>query len=146
MNTKVESYKIKGWKKKETGLLISENENRVLNLKYFYCINNIPVQMHYRYWDRNASPQYVEETYCYFDENGKMFYAGKRSTTLSPEEIPAKLKSIPLTEPDLSKKELYDFVIKYWELAQLAVEDHKNPKPAQEGQDESNQIEEGNNQ
>lgn len=36
MNTKVESYKIKGWKKKETGLLISENENWIL-------VNHIPV-------------------------------------------------------------------------------------------------------
>ena len=36
MNIKVESYKIKGWKKKETGLLISENENWIL-------VNHIPV-------------------------------------------------------------------------------------------------------
>ena len=35
MNTKVESYKIKGWKDKETGVLISENEDWIL-------VNHIP--------------------------------------------------------------------------------------------------------
>ena len=36
MNRKVESYKIKGWKEKGTGVLISENENWIL-------VNHIPV-------------------------------------------------------------------------------------------------------
>ncbi|MEZ4958026.1 MAG: hypothetical protein R2825_30990 [Saprospiraceae bacterium] len=107
-----------------TRILISENEHRLLNLKYFYYKNNIPIQMHYRYWDKNRDPQFVEETYMYFDEEGKMFYAGERGTELEEGEIPAKMKSIDLSIPKKSKKELYEFALKYWELAKPLVDQH----------------------
>lgn len=111
-----------------TRILISENEHRLLNLKYFYYRNNIPIQMHYRYWDKNLDPQFVEETYLYFDDKGKMFYAGERGTELFEGEIPAKMKSIDLSIPQKSKKELYEFAIKYWELAKPLVDQDKAAK------------------
>lgn len=103
-------------------ILISENEHRLMNIRYFFVKNGIPLLMHYRYWDKNPTPQVTEEMYVYFDENGKMVYAGERGTQLYEGEIPAKLKGIDLAVPQKSKKELMGEVLEYWNIVKPIME------------------------
>ncbi len=113
-----------------TRILVTENEYRVLNIKYIFYKDGKPLLMHYRFWDKNPSPQYTEETYIYFDNGGKMFYAGDRSAQIYEGEIPAKLKTIELATPKKSKKELYDFTLKYWNMAKPLIDKDKAAKAA----------------
>lgn len=111
-----------------TRVLVSENEHQILNLKYFVYRNDRPIRMHYRFWDKTTTPQFTEELMIYFDEEGKIFYARERSARLAEDELPAVMKSIPFSTPTMSKKELYGFFDKYWQLAKPAIDKDKKMK------------------
>jgi len=79
---KVESYKIKGWKKREIGLLISENDNWIL-------VKHIPVD-------------YVIDGYKLYQKK----HIKKRTTETQEKKIERVLK---LKKENLSKPENFEF-------------------------------------